>query len=160
LRRLPDECPAAPERLDRARQDELVGEDRPLVHHAVAVGVLDHHDVVDRLVRVLAGRIRHETRHLEDPHAAVRIEVNRDRIDDERLAGNELDMVARRHHDRLLLLSCRQRRRLLRCLAHCRWPSRTVLKSLDAAERGGAPPARRRRVAGPRRTAFSGPAPP
>ena len=71
VRRLADEH-ALIEHLERARQHQLVGEHRALVHHAVAVRVFEDGDVVDRLARIRAVRLRHEARHLEHPHAARR----------------------------------------------------------------------------------------
>ena len=104
---------AAIEHLERPRQDEAVGEDRALVHHAVPVGILEHHDLADWLHEGLWGReIRDETRHLHHPDAALPVPIHHDRVLHQRLAGDELDAVARRHIEGPERVGGTQRRRL------------------------------------------------
>ena len=112
IRRLADQDPVI-EHLERTRQDEAVGEDRALVHHAVPVGVLEHDDLADGLHEGLGGReIRHEAGHFHDPDAALPVPVHHDRVLHQRLAGDELDAVARRHVEGLQRVGRTQRRRL------------------------------------------------
>ena len=91
---------------------EPVGEHGLLVHHAVAVGVFQHADAIERLLRIAPGHVGQERRHLDHPQAAVGIEVHEDRRVDERLRRDELDVKARRQRERSHLLLGRQRDRL------------------------------------------------
>ena len=104
------------EHLQRARHRQLVGEHRLLVHLAVAVGVLEDADAVERLLRVPAGRVRQEGQHLEHPQPAVRIELHQDRRLDHRFRGDELDAKSRRQGEGLHLLLGRQGDGLLHLL--------------------------------------------
>ena len=65
-------------------------------------------------------RFGHEAGHLDHPEPALRIPVHDDRILDERLAGDELEVVAGRHRERLQRFRWRQRRRPLGALLN-RW---------------------------------------
>ena len=67
----------------------------------VAVRVFQHDDAADRVVLVGPGDVPHEAGHLDRPQAPVEIPVDRDRLLDQRLGGDELDAVAGRHVERL-----------------------------------------------------------
>ena len=112
VRRFRDEN-AAIEDLDRARQDQLVEKDRPLVHLAVVVLILEDRDATERFSRICARRVRHEPEHLDDPQPAFEVVVDRDRIDHHRFAGDELDAIAGRDVKRLELGVRCQRRRII-----------------------------------------------
>ena len=105
---------AAVEDLQRSREHETVGKHRPLVHPAVAVGVFEHDDAADRIVLVRTGDVCHEARHLDGPEPAVGIPVDRDGFLNQRLARDELDVIARRHVERFQRVVRRQRRGLSR----------------------------------------------
>jgi len=92
---------AAIEDLDRPRQDEAIGEHGSLVHPAVTVDILQHHDASDRFVFVGTGEIRHESGHLNHPQPALEVPVERDRLLDERLARDQLDAIPGRHVEAL-----------------------------------------------------------
>ncbi len=62
-----------------------------MIHPAVVVLVFENDDPAERLARISAGGVGHEAEHLDDPHAAFEIEIDGDRIDDHRLAGDELE---------------------------------------------------------------------
>ena len=68
---------------------------------AVVVEVLEHDDAADRLARVLHPFAHREGRHLDHPQAAVGVEVHQDRILDERLLRDQLDVVAGRQDEGL-----------------------------------------------------------
>ena len=112
VRRFRDEN-AAIQNLDRARQDQLVEKDRPLVHLAVVVLILEDGDATERFSRICARRVRHEPQHLDDPQPAFEVVVDRDRIDHHRFAGDELDAITGRDVKRLELGVRRQRRRII-----------------------------------------------
>ena len=61
---------------------------------------------------VLRGDRVHVAGHLDRPQPAVRIEVDDDGVRDHRLAGDELDVVARGHRERLHRIGGRQHGRL------------------------------------------------
>ena len=116
VRGLADEH-ALVEHFQRPRQDQAVGEHGPLVHLPVVVHVLEDDDAADRLHVGLGRReIRHEARHLDRPQTPRRIPVDDDGILDHRLAGHELEVIARRHVEGLQGVGGRQRRRLIRDL--------------------------------------------
>jgi hypothetical protein len=80
--------------LDCARQDELVREDRPAIHLPVVVEVLQDSHAADPLAGVLHARAHREGGHLDDPHASVGVEIDEDRVLDQRLFRHQLDPVA------------------------------------------------------------------
>ena len=84
------------EDLERARQYQAIGKDRPFVHSAVPVHVLENGDIADGILGIAPGRVRKKRLQLEDPHPAVGIEVDDDRRLDQRLGSHELRVVARR----------------------------------------------------------------
>ena len=94
MRRGTDECAVAMED-ECARQDDVVQEDRALVHAAIAIGVLEHHHAALRLVFRRPVKVFHVARHLDDPEAAVGAELQDRRVADQRGLGDELDAVAR-----------------------------------------------------------------
>ena len=97
--------------LDRAWQDQLVEKDRPLVHLAVVVLILEDRDAAERFSRIGARRVRHEPKHLDDPQPAFEVVVDRDWIDHHRFAGDELNAIAGRDVKRLELgVRCQRRR--------------------------------------------------
>ena len=107
IRRLTDEH-AVSEHLQRSRKDQPLGEHGPLVHPAIVVRILEHHDPTERLVLVGGGDRVHVADHFDDPHAALWIEVDRNRVLNHRLAGDELDPVARLKNERLHRVSGRK----------------------------------------------------
>ncbi len=118
--RLADEH-AVFQHLDRPRENETVGEDGSLVHHAVMVRVFEHHDPANRIeVRLRRGQRLDESGHLDHPDAALRIPVDHDRVLDQGFTGDEFETVARRQRERLKCLSWREGRRLWPHLLH-RW---------------------------------------
>jgi hypothetical protein len=135
------------EHRQRARKNESVREDRPLVHRAVVVGVFEDDDSTDRIV--LPGRLDvvHITRHLDDPEAAVGIPVDDDRILNERLARDQLETVTRRHVDRRELLRGRTNRRFIGDGLYARRPDVLRLKTCTGC-RGGHQEQRRRQESG------------
>jgi hypothetical protein len=137
VRRFSDED-AGVEHLDRARQDEPIGEHRALVQAAVAVRVLEHDNLADRIeVRLGRLEIGNETRHLDRPQPALRIPVDGDRILDERLARHELQAVSRRHVKGLQRLFGRQRRRVRRDFLHSAGPRTVRWRALAVKSRRG-----------------------
>jgi hypothetical protein len=96
------------EHFQRPRQYEAVGEDRPFVHPAVAVGVLERDDAAGRVVLVAGADVGHVARHLDRPQPAFLVPVDDDRILDEGLARHELEPVTRRQRHRRELLRGRQ----------------------------------------------------
>ena len=121
VRRLADQH-AMVEHLERPRQDQPVGEHRPLVHPAVAVGILQHDDAADRVVLVAPGDVVHVAGHLDRPQASLRIPVDRDRLLNHRLARDELDVIPGRHVEALQRVGGRQRRRAGRDLLNAGRP--------------------------------------
>ena len=91
---------------------QVIGEDRELVRLAVAVGVLDD---LDPVVAGLA--VAHVVRvvdRLDDPQPPALVERERDRLDDVRLGGEELEREAGRDLDELHRLLRRERQLKLR----------------------------------------------
>ena len=79
--------------------EQVVGKHGRGFVKAVAVAVVqDQRFATGRTPPVGADRI---VAHLDDPHAAVFVEANGDRIDDVRLAGDEFDLQARIDDDLL-----------------------------------------------------------
>ena len=93
--RLADEHAAVGE-AERARHDELVEEDSFLVHHAVAVRVLEDADAVDGFQLARGRRRVHVAGHLDDPDAPGGVPLHRDGRLDERFGGDDLDAEAGR----------------------------------------------------------------
>jgi hypothetical protein len=135
---LADEDPAI-EHLERAGQYQPVRKDRALVHHAVVVRVLEHRDVADWIqIGFRCLQIAHVPGHLDDPDPPLEIPVHHDGILHERLAGDELDVIARRHVEALHGVGGRQHRGLVRDLLHAGRPltvRRRALGSHDAGHR-------------------------
>ena len=76
----------------RRRIAEPVREDGALVEPSVAVGVLEQADAADALVEHQVGaRLGLVPAHLDDVEPAVFVERHLDRIDDQRLVGDELE---------------------------------------------------------------------
>ena len=95
------------DRSDRSRKDQPFKERRRLVHPAITIMVLEHHDASDRLGLVGTLDVVHVTAHLDHPKSACRIECHGDRVLDHRLRGDELDPEARLQLERgELLLGC------------------------------------------------------
>ena len=80
---------------ERARQNDIIQEDRTLVHAAIAIGILEHHHAALRLVFRRPVKVLHVARHLDDPEATVGAELQDRRVADQRGLGDELDAVAR-----------------------------------------------------------------
>ena len=72
------------------REVLALGEDGPLVARAVAVGVFEDHDAVAR--HLALRRALRVLEALDDPDAALLVDGEGDRVDDLRLAGEELDL--------------------------------------------------------------------
>ena len=120
--RLPDQH-AVFQHLESPCEHETVGEDGPLVHGAVMIGVFEHHHSADRVhVRFRRDERLDESWHLDDPDAAVDIPVHHHRVLDEGLAGDEFEPVARRQDEGLQRLGWREGRRVERHLLHWRRP--------------------------------------
>jgi hypothetical protein len=84
--------------LHGARENQSVGKNGPLVHHAVMVGIFEYGDIADRIeVRLFGLKITHEPGHLDDPQSSGEIPVNRRWIVHQRFAGDELEVIAWRH---------------------------------------------------------------
>jgi hypothetical protein len=94
MRRGADECAVAMED-EGAGQNDIIQEDRALVHASIAVGILEYHHATLRLVFRRPVKVLHVTRHLDDPEAAVGCELQDRRVADQRGLGDELDAVAR-----------------------------------------------------------------
>ena len=124
------------EDFQRSHEHETVGEHRPLVHSPVAVRVFEHDDAADRIVLGRAGQIRHEARHFDSPETSVGVPVDRDRFLDQRLARHELDVIARRHVERLQGVLGRERWGFVRHSLNARRPravGRRALMPVHAA---------------------------
>ena len=80
---------------ERAGQDDIIQEDRALVHAAIAVGVLEYYHAALRLVFRRPVKVLHVARHLDDPEATVGAELQDRRVADQRGLGDELDAIAR-----------------------------------------------------------------
>ena len=80
---------------ERARQNDIIQEDRALIHAAIAVGIFEHHHAALRLVFRRPVKVFHVARHLDDPEAAIGCELQHRRVADQRGFGDELDAVAR-----------------------------------------------------------------
>ena len=76
---------------DGAREKDFVEEDSALVGLAIIVGVFEDGDASLGKVFVVAVEVGHVTAHLDDPDAAVAIELESDWFFDERLGGDGLD---------------------------------------------------------------------
>ena len=80
-------------RLQARDKQQLVGKRRGRFEAAIAIAVFQHANPRQRLAaRRIAERI---IAHLDDPHPAIFIEANRDRIDDVGLRRRQLDPQAR-----------------------------------------------------------------
>ena len=134
VRRLADQH-ALVEHLQRARQDQPIDEHRLLVHPAVAIGVLEHADAAERRALVGRGEILHVAEHLDHPHAAVGVPVDRDRVLHHRLARDQLGVIARRQKERLRFGLGRARRRVIRHLLQPRRPRRRGCRTCLAGGR-------------------------
>ena len=95
VRRLGDEDAPSDERHG-PRHDELIEEHGRLVVERVAVGVFQDDDLADRVPFAGPVHIEHPAAHLDDPHPPVGIELETDRIGDERLMGHAFELKARR----------------------------------------------------------------
>jgi hypothetical protein len=95
------------EHLEGARQDKAVHEHGLLVHLAVVVSVFQYADSSDRLALARCGQVSHVPPFLDDPHAAIRIPIDEDRLLDHGFAGHKLNVVAGRHVERIHLVSRR-----------------------------------------------------
>ena len=104
----------------------------------------------DRLVFALAVERRHEAAHLDDPQAAVGIHVHPDRVRDHRLAGDELEAIARHEAEALRRILGRERRRRGR-RAGRRLPRRCI----DPRSEAGSERSRQARGRGQHRRAAS-----
>jgi len=113
--------------LHRTRQHEAVHEDRGLVHPAVMIRVLEHHDASCGTIFSRTLQVGHVAPHFHDVHASVGVEVDGDRVLHQRLRGDELQSVAiHRMKTRALLFGRIHRRHqlFLRFRVGCygRWP--------------------------------------
>ena len=79
---------------DAAREDEVRGELRPLVHRAIAVRVGEDGDDADRIELAAALGVLHVAAHLDDPEPALLVEGELDGVDHEGLRRDELDLEA------------------------------------------------------------------
>ena len=86
--------------LDAGGDEQAVGEDGRLVGLAVAVGVFEDEDLVVRLLARLDLRVDLARR---DPEPALRVEVHLDRLGEQRVGGEEVDLEPRRDDERLAL---------------------------------------------------------
>ena len=94
--------------LDGADETEVIQVNSALVHPAVAIGVLEDHDPVDRFVFTLAVGIRHIAPEFDHPQAAVGTEVHRDGLMDQRLTRDDFDPETRGQAERFECLLRRQ----------------------------------------------------
>ena len=62
----------------RARHHQPIQENFRLLMEPIAVRILQNRNTSHRLVLSLPVRVRHEAAHFEDPHASIRIELQRD----------------------------------------------------------------------------------
>ena len=92
---------AAAQHFYGAHEAEAIHVNGALVHPAVLVGVLEHHDAVDALVFALAVDVGHVAAHLGDPEPAVGVKVEGDGFVDERFGGDDLDAETRRQPESL-----------------------------------------------------------
>ena len=105
-----DENPVADERQG-AGQNEVIDEHFGFVVAAVAVAIGQDHDAADGGVFAVAVEIGHITAHLDDPHAAVGPEGQRDRILHERLRGGDFKFETGHEREGFeRLLGCERRR--------------------------------------------------
>jgi hypothetical protein len=96
------------EHFQGARQDQTICEDGPLVHDTVVIRILENHDVPDWIqVWLLRLQVSDEAGHLDDPQPAREIPIHDGWILNERLAGDDLDVITRRHEERLHRISGR-----------------------------------------------------
>ena len=63
------------------------------VHRSVTVGVGQNGNATNGLIFALAVHVRHVAAHLDDPQAALRIELRDDGIFNERIGCADLDAV-------------------------------------------------------------------
>ena len=82
---------AAVARFDAGRNEQTVGEDGGLVGLAVALGVFEDDDFVVGLLARLDLRIRLAAR---DPEPAGGVEVHLNRLGQQRIGGEEIDLEA------------------------------------------------------------------
>ena len=94
----------------RARQDDVIEEDRALIHTAVAVGIAEHDHRALGLGFRRAVEVFHVARHLHDPEAAVGSELQDRRVADQRSFGDKFDAVARGDLEAAQRLFSRERR--------------------------------------------------
>ena len=111
IRRRADEHSAEAD-LDAAHEIQPLHENGALVRIAVAIRVLEDEDAIlptqpfrRARLRLRALRIRHP---LDDPHARAVVHAERDGIDDVRLGGEDLQLIARGHRRDLRGLFRRQ----------------------------------------------------
>ena len=79
-----------------AREDEAVGEDAARVHPAIPVDVFEQSDLSDGALFVSPFDVPHVAAHLDHVEPTPIVPVDRDRIDDEGLRGDQLDPEALR----------------------------------------------------------------
>ena len=79
----------------RAGQNDVIEEDRTLVHAAISVRIAEHDHRAFGLGFRRAVEVFHVARHLHDPEATVGGELQDRRVTDQRGLGDELDAVTR-----------------------------------------------------------------
>ena len=89
---------------DAGRERQAVEEGRLLVITAVAVRVFEEPDHAARLA--LAVDAQRIIAHLDDPELAVGPPVDRDRVLDQRLAGDQLDLEPGAHRGSISSAAC------------------------------------------------------
>ena len=126
------------------RDVEVLGEHRELVGAAVAVGVLED---LDAVVAGLA--VQHVVRivdRLDHPQPAALVEGERDRLDDVRLAREQLELELGRHLDELHRLVGGERQLILR-----RRIALLVVRHVEAVDVGDRPASSARQAGAPAR---------
>ena len=95
VRRGADEHAVAVEH-QRAGQDDVIEEDRALIHAPVAIGIAEHDHRTLGLGLGRSVEVFHVARHLDDPETAIGSELQDRRVADQRGLGDEFDAIARR----------------------------------------------------------------
>ena len=101
----------AADQRQRARHHQPVEEGRAAIHRTVAVVVVQHRDLADRLLLAVAVDVGHEAAHLDHPQPSLAVEHREHRVDHQRFGGDQLDAEAVGDGEAGELLLRAQRRR-------------------------------------------------